>query len=717
MIAPAPSQDEILQQLERILSSEFFRAGGRSSLLLSYLAEHTLGENPERLKEYTIGAEALGRGDSFDPRIDSIVRVEASRLRTKLEQYFAAEGKSDPLLIRLPKGGYGLVFEKHSGAKALEPPPRPEVSAKLISPVLAILLVLAIWRPWQADLAQQQRPLVQLEAELATGGELGSIVGTHLVLSPDGARIVFVAINTDGVSQLHTRRLDHLQITLLHGTEGARNPFFSPDGRWIAFLADRKLKKMPITGGSPIILCDAADIMGGSWGDNDNLIVSLPGQPKLWLVSSSGGVPRSVDLPLEVNRAAWPQVLPHSKAVLYTASGDGGADTARIEVVLIASGERKTLVKGGTFGRYLPSGHLVYINQGTMYAVAFDIAQLAVTGSPVPVVSNVEYNSVFGFAQFDFSQTGILAYRRSSVRGEIAVKWIESNGQTTPIFPGTGPYLWPRLSPDGSKLALVRFDSGGTQLWVKEIKEGSLTPLSSVSKTQMAPLWTPGGRFVIYAEGKSINWMAAAQGGKKGTLLRNRNIQIPWSLSPGGRQLAFHALDSATHFDLWTVPLKEENGELRAGEPEPILRTPAVESFPSFSPDGRWLAYTSTSSGVYEVYVAAFPFSAPHVQVSRGGGRCPRWWSGGGKILYSSLDRRLMAAPYRIKNGRFQADSPRVWSKVQLADTNVLPNFDVANDGRVVALLPPDSAPHQAGNHVTFVMNFFDEVNRRLGSM
>lgn len=293
--------------------------------------------------------------------------------------------------------------------------------------------------------------------------------------------------------------------------------------------------------------------------------------------------------------------------------------------------------------------------------------------------------------------------------------WLDANDRTVPLLSQPGPYQFPRLSPDGQELVLSRYDSDGSRLVLGKTKDGKLSELGVSSKTQMAPVWTKDGRFLLFSSGQSIEWLAMDGSGRKGTLLRGPAIQIPWSISPDGRLLAFHQLDPATHFDLWTVPLREQDGELHAGKPGAILQTVAIETYPAFSPDGRWLAYTSSRSGTYEVYVRSFEEGGPDRQVSQGGGRCPRWRAGGKEIFYSSIDRRVMAVAYRIKEGLFLVDPPQPWSKLQLADTNVLPSFDLAPDGRVLALLASESSPHQGKNHVTFVMNFFDEVRRRVG--
>ena len=166
------------------------------------------------------------------------------------------------------------------------------------------------------------------------------------------------------------------------------------------------------------------------------------------------------------------------------------------------------------------------------------------------------------------------------------------------------------------------------------------------------------------------------------------------------------------------MALEADKGELRAGKPEPFLRTQSIETYPAFSPDGHWLAYASNQSGTFEVYVRAFPDNGAQVQISSGGGRIPRWSRRGGDLFYSTDDQRIMVAAYRVNGGSFQADSPRLWSQRRLGDTGVLPNFDVAPDGRRVAALLPVASPaeQQAQNHVTFLMNFFEEVRRRFSA-
>lgn len=274
------SRDSILEQLTRILSSPLFESAGRSRTLLQYIVGEAVAGRSNQLKEYSIGAVALDRGDSFDPRIDPIVRAEASRLRARLERYYAAEGQIDPIVITLPKGSYVPQFLERS-APAISPASQSAVTPalprrRLLRTATAVFIVTCALgvvtlgrRYWTGPPPHQ---VIQFDVELKSRGVLGSEVGTDVILSPDGSRVVFVSRSADGTAHLNARRLDESEATELAGTEGARGPFFSPDGEWVGFWAAGKLKKTPVGAGSPVVLCDATDLFGGSWGDDGTIV-------------------------------------------------------------------------------------------------------------------------------------------------------------------------------------------------------------------------------------------------------------------------------------------------------------------------------------------------------------------------------------------------------------------------------------------------------------
>jgi eukaryotic-like serine/threonine-protein kinase len=737
MEAPQIVRDAILEQLERVLSSDSFRRAERPSALLRYLVEQTLAGQSDRLKEYSIGVEALGRGDSFDPRTDPIVRADASRLRARLERYYASEGTVDTLIFVLPKGSYIVQFTNRSSSNAQPDPdanglahlPNEKSSNQrwsswLAAGVLVSGLGIAIvsWTraPSSGDASQ---PVQQFEVELKSDGTLGSEVGADMALSPDGMRLVFVTHDAGGHAYLNARRLDQPNIVRLPGTDGARGPFLSPDGKWAGFWADSKLKKIAVEGGSPVVLCDATDLLGASWGEDDNIIAALNFTGKLWRIPAAGGEP--VALPDSSPHAAgstasvWPQVLPGGQRLIFTRLNTGGADRSAIELRSIASGESTVLVRGGTYGRYLPNGFLTYINQGTLYAVPFDAKRSKVTGQAVPVLESIRYAPTFGYAQMDLSKTGTLVYRKGVENGRFVIQWLDRSGKTQMLLGKPGRYVWPCLSPDGTKLAYSSVESGAFNIWLYDLKHDTRVRLGS-SVANPSLLWSPDGRALFLGGADGIAWIRADSLGDHSEAPRpltgRGRIQIPWSFSPDGKRLAYHEMNPSTGFDLWTVAVEPDGEGFKVGEPEVFLRTPAFEVYPSFSPDGRWMAYASNESGTWEVYVRAFPDNGTKVRVSNLGGRVSRWSPNGRELFYATDDQRIFVAGYRVEAGRFVPNTPHAWSTQSLGDTGVLSNFDLSSDGQRVAALVPAVRPEdqQSLNHVTFMLNFADDVRGRV---
>jgi serine/threonine-protein kinase len=400
--------------------------------------------------------------------------------------------------------------------------------------------------------------------------------------------------------------------------------------------------------------------------------------------------------------------------VIFTSIGSLGPDAGTVEVFSLESGRRKTLLHGGTYGRYLPNGILTYINQGTLYAVAFDLDRLEVQGSPVTMLQDVSYSSSWGFAQLDFSSDGTLVYRRDPSAGQLTIQWLDNDGTAQPLLSKPGPYQFPQFSPNGRRLAFVVTDSGSSNI-IAEGDPNQLTPLTSEDGVHANPVWSPDGQYMIYGSGEGMSWVVLGGNGKPHPLTQSSNKQFPWSFTPDGKRLAFFEISPFTGFDLWTVALQTDGKGLRAGKPEPFLVTPYFEVYPAFSPDGRWIAYGSNKSGAWAVYVRAFPGGDSDVKISQNGARIPRWPANGHQIFYNTDDQSIMTVSYRTDGNLFQAGNPRLWSQRRLANTGVLPNFDVTPDGkRVAALMPAVRQKDQPVNEVTFLLNFSDEVRRKL---
>jgi Tol biopolymer transport system component len=557
------------------------------------------------------------------------------------------------------------------------------------------------------------QPFQQFDVDLASDGALGSEVGNDIAISRDGTRVAFVFVARDGLPRLYTRLLSDTAATQLQGTESARGPFFSPDGRWIGFWSAGKLKKIAVDGGSPVTLCDATDLLGASWSEDGSIIATLNSTPSLWRVSSSGGVPtRILDLSAEGISPRWAQVIPGGTHVLFTAVRGPSSDRANLEVLSLRDGSRKVVVRGGTFGRVLAPGLLAYVNQNALYVQPFDLRRLETTGSATPVLDGVAYSPTFGYAQIDISATGTAIYRKALGGGRFIAAWLDSTGVATPLVDVPGRYIAPALSPSGRRLTMSVMDGGLLTVAFWDVGAERATRSATGPSVQSISAWAPDGRRILLADDRGILW-ATDSGGASSPFINTGSIAVPWSYSPDGRYIAFHRMDPQTAFDLWTVPIESDERGLRAGTSVPFLRTRAYEVYPSFSPDGRWLAYSSNESGTWEVYARHFPDDGVKVQVSQGGGRVPRWSRDGRALFYATDDQRLMVVRYDTRAGSFAA-APRQWSAVRLADTGVMPNFDVAPSGRVLALLPAASAFGQRENHVTVLLGFFGEARRRL---
>jgi Tol biopolymer transport system component len=607
-----------------------------------------------------------------------------------------------------------IAAPKDSGAAQAASVPGSKLPWAVAAALVVLLVVMAgVWWRSTRPVEQPLRPLVRLDVDLGSDVSLGSPYGANAILSPDGTRIVYVSQN-----QLYTRRLDQPNATELAGTQRAYAPFFSPDGQWVAFFKGGQLQKISVDGGAVESLCVATDGQGGSWGEDGNIIVALNTVGGLSRIPSAGGPPTPVtDLQRGEYQHIWPQILPGGKAVLFTVlttTGTAGADN--VEVMSLVDHQRKTLVRGGTFGRYLPTGHLIYMNRGTLFAVPFDVVRLEIHGTPVAVLDQVGYNAIDGSAQIAFSQTGTLIYLSGGANsGLLTVAWLDGAGKIQPLLAKPGAYGRPSMSPDGLRLAVEATEAGGTDIWVYDWQRDTMTRLT-FSGTALDPVWSPDGRYIAFRTvDEGISMTRSDGSGKPQPLTQTKNTQYPWSFTPDGKRLAFIESNAGAYL-IWSVPLESDGAGLRAGKPEAFLQSQADQRAPSFSLDGRWMAYSSDESGTFQVYVRAFPDKGGKWQISNSDGTYPIWSRTGHELFFETLDNHIMIAAYAVKGDSFVADKPRAWSGKQLGGAaNATKNVDLAPDGkRIIALMPAETAEDQkARSHVIFLENFFDEVRRR----
>ena len=595
----------------------------------------------------------------------------------------------------------------------------------VLTGVLGLALGLAIWAVWPRS-APSPAPPMRLSVELGADAPLFSNPweeGQGVLLSPDGTLLVFVALPSPGaLPQLYVRRLEALEASLLLDTEGARNPFLSPDGQWIAFFAEEKLKKVAVNGGGAVNLADVSVVgyHGGTWAADGTIVFAQDqgGGVRLMRVSSAGGTPEALTIPdQDGGNQSWPQALPGGKGVLYT-SATGTSDEATIVFQPLPSGPRKTLVQGGYHGRYLPSGHLVYIREGALFAVAFDLDRLEVIGKPARAVASVLSTRTTRGAQFASSDRGVLAYV-PSLAAESTLQWVDRSGNRKSLRDIPGIYNFPKFSPDGRVLAMDIVEGSERDLWAYEWEGDRLTRLTFDPSWDSRPVWTPDGRRIVFAstrgdkKTRNLYWQRADGTGEAERLTESENAQWPGSWDRSGKLLAFSELNG-TRPDVMILPLEgsEEQG-WKPGKPRTFFESSYVDNNPEFSPDGRWLAYMSNKTGRFEIYVRPFPGPGGMWQISTESGRLPVWSRVRRELFYYANDQRIMVVPYTVDGDEFRAAKPRRWSDDQFAAPPDTFLFDVHPDGERFAVVTSLLSSSEARrDRVVFILNFFDYLRQ-----
>lgn len=449
-------------------------------------------------------------------------------------------------------------------------------------------------------------PVSRFVITLPPGQKLAGLNQSALALSPDGSVLAYVAVQ-NSIQQIYLRPLNSLESRTVPGTEGAVNPFFSPDGQWLGFFADSKLKKVALTGGAPITLADSV-LPGGATWDSQGIIAFSPRSPSpLLQVSETGGATQPLTR-MEKGETIhrWPEFLPGGKAVLFASSSTSFAwENARVAVQSLATGERTNLVQGAVYPRFASSGHIIYQQDGSIFAVPFDFQRLTVTGKAVPAVETVLRSTFTGATQYSISNTGSLVYVSGGTQTDHCVLvWVNRNGFEQPLAAPPRSYLFPRVSPEGRRVAVAITDKGG-QIWIYDLSRDTLTRLTFEGDLNLNSVWTPDGQRILFQSPFSqglggISWQRAdGSGGLERLFSRDSSI-VPMSMSPDGQFLAFIDVNPATSNDIWILRMNDRTAT-------PFLQTPFTESVPQFSPDGHWLSYVSNESGRFEVYVQPYP--------------------------------------------------------------------------------------------------------------
>ncbi|MGB2888252.1 MAG: protein kinase [Candidatus Acidiferrales bacterium] len=585
----------------------------------------------------------------------------------------------------------------------------------LILSVGALLLVavtsLATWK-LKPSPSPSPQPVTRTVVTLPPGQQLAGLEnGLAVALSPDGTHLAYVA-HQGGTQQIYLRAMDSLEAKPIPGTEGAVNPFFSPDGQWVGFFAGGKLKKLSVNGGAALTLGDAANPRGASWGSQGMIAFAPTNASVLQQVPDAGGTPQPMTRREkgEVSHR-WPEFLPGGNAVLFAAgTTNTNWNNAQFAVESVGTTERRDLMQAGMYPRYAPSGHLVYAQGGSLMAVPFDPQRLAVMGTAVPVVEGVLQSPVSGAAQYSFSATGSLVYVLGGVQSaQSRPVWVRRNGVEQPLAAPAHTYLGPRLSPDGRRVA-VGLAEQDNQIWIYDLSRQTLTRWTFEGNVNNRPVWTPDGKRIAFDSNKegpqNLFWQPADGSGGLERLTTSEYVHVPMSWSPDGQLLAFFEINPTTGFDIWVLRM----GDRKA---QPFLRTPFNESAPRFSPDGRWLAYVSNESSHNEIYVRPYPGPGGKWQISTEGGTEPAWNPNGRELFYRSSDK-MMAVDIATQPS-FAAGTPRMLFEGRYEPTPFpIDNYDVSHDGQRFLMLKPSEQAQAAPTQINVVLNWFEELKRRV---
>ena len=565
--------------------------------------------------------------------------------------------------------------------------------------------------------------LLRFSIDLPEGYTLAD-PGPSVAISADGRMLVCAAEKNDTV-RLFRHELAGLDFEVIPGTEGALAPFLSPDGEWVGFFADGKLKKVAITGGAPVPLVDVFGGGAGSWGPDDQIVIgpwsASPGLPRgLSGVPAGGGSARQMTRPrgyvsveeYPEQSHLWPAHLPGSDDILYS----GYFRSSRMHVALYggSSDTARVLVEHGSQGRYVPTGHLVYASSGNLLAAPFNLEAREVAGLELPLVQGV-WTGLRGAAHFDVSHTGRLVYAPGPVVPPERLVWVDRNGTPTPLPLREAPYAGPRVSPDGRTVVLNILD-GDAKLWVFDVDRPVLRRLTEGNAVEYWPVWDPNSRLIghnsnIHGDRLVLHVTPADGSASARQVSEYEGAQTAYSWRSDGRALAFQTYnDPETRGDLWVLSFDDSVAR-------PFLQTPAVEFLPEFSPDGRWIAYISDASGRWEVYLRPYPGPGAVVPVSTGGGTEPIWSPQGGEIFFRDLSgRRVYAVTVEIVGSETRVGLPTVVFEGEFAGGGRFGrDYDVTPDGRRFLMIEEGTETPNP-TRLIVVDGWFHELGRRVGS-
>ena len=510
---------------------------------------------------------------------------------------------------------------------------------------VAVVVLVARGRSHGSDPAT--REITRYDVQLPANASVNIVFRPAVSVSADGSAFAFVGA-TGGITRIYVRRRGEVTPRAIAGSEGGTTPGLSPDGRWVAFFADGMVRKAGIDGGV-VALGASRDVRGITWLDASTLVLTADSAAALSSMSAMGGEVHPVTTLASGERThRWPSILAGGKAVLFTVGTLDKPDTydqANIEAVMVATGERRVLVKGASMARACGNSHLVYSRGSSLYSVPFDPERLQVTGPAVEILQGVERDSSTGAAHFDCSAEGTLAFVPGSTQGDLhQLTWMDREGHSQPVSLPPGPHQEARVSPDGSRIALLSGTSGNGDVWIYDVRAGTFTRLT-FNGTSAAPIWSADGRTVYYttfdgAGARSTIMRKVADGSREAESLRSVDGRAYLaSVDEAGQTAILDSIIAASdRGDILRLSFAADS------KPEQLVASKFNEYASNVSPDGQWVAYQSDDTGRPEVYVLGLAGKGPRRQVTSTGGEEPHW-SRDGRELYFKTANRLMAVP------------------------------------------------------------------------
>ena len=593
-----------------------------------------------------------------------------------------------------------------------------------------ILAVITGVAGWNLKPTEPQPVAARFYHELLDGQVFTSTGRPLVAVSPDGSHLVYVANE-----QLYLRNLNDMAARPIQGTdEDPTNPFLSPDGGWVGYwsFSDSQLKKIATIGGASVTLCDATNPFGASWGSDDTIVYGqLEG---IMRVSANGGTPELV-VPTEApEQVHGPQMLPGGEWVLFTltsASGQTRWDQAQIVVQSLESGERKILWEGGSDARYVPTGHLIYALEGVLFALPFDLANLEISGGPVPIVEGVrrafEPQGNTASANYGFSDRGTLIYVpgpiSAGVEAEVSLGMIDRTGHIEGVELPPGGYSNPRVSSDGDRVVYMRLNGDDVDIVIYELMGTSAPRPLTFGGENSYPIWSADGEHVAFQSDREgdlgIFWQRAdGTGGLERLTTPEEGVaHIPDAFSPDGETLSFTAVGN-DESAVWMFTLQEQEATVFAAEPSALLGQSV------FSPDGRWIAYQSNETGTFEIIVQPLPPTGTKYRVPNTGGDHHASWSpDGSELFYVPGQYQFVVVAVTLKP-RLEFGNPLAIPRGGFlgGPSTTIRNYDIMPDGeRFIAVFPSatiagdQSGPTEtADEQINIVLNWFEELKERV---